>query len=223
MDWGYFVLGGIFVGAALLMLYNARHRRAVERELVRRGLRPCEEEAPVLQETFTRLAGGHGGVPPRRYEVSRCFKRATGRATVYRFSVLDRSHDADHDRNVVGAAYDAYLLHLPDGTRVTPTPVSIMLSPRVPRAIRTVMARLAAAEPFGHPLAVPDDGQILAAWGETGRPLDEVVSAATQERLVRGAEVGVLSAHFREARAAFTVNPQQRMVEPQWSWIVDWT
>ena len=92
-----------------------------------------------------------------------------------------------------------------------------------PRGSSTNEPGLAAAEPFGQPLAVPDGGQILAAWGETRRPLDEVVSAATRERLVRGAEVGVLSAHFREARAAFTVNPQQKMVEPQWSWIVDWT
>jgi hypothetical protein len=224
MDWGYFVLGGIFVGAALLMVYNARHRRAVEQELLRRGLEPCEDEAPALQKEFTSLAGGHGGTPPRRYAVSRCFKPATGRGMVYRFSVLDRSHDDEApDRNHVGAAYDAYLIHLPKGTRVTPSPVSVMLSPRMPSALRAAMAGLAKAEPFGMPLVVPEDGQILAAWGEASRPLDEVVPRATQERLVGGAEVGVLSAHFTADRAAFTVNPQLRMVEPQWRWIVDWT
>jgi hypothetical protein len=157
-------------------------------------------------------------VAPRRYEVSRCFKRTTGRGTVYRFSVLDRSHAEDHDHNVVGAAYDAYLLHLPAGTQVTPSPVSIMLSPRAPRAIRAVMAGLAAAS-LRAAVACRMAGRF--SWGETRRPLDEVVSAATQERLsaVRGRRALALP----PARATFAVNPQRKMVEPQWSWIVDWT
>jgi hypothetical protein len=223
MDWGYFVLGGIFVGAALLMVFNHRHRRSVEQELIRRGLQPCEDEAPALQKAFTGLASGHGGVAPGRYTVSRCFKRATGRGMVYRFSVLDESHvDDGPDRNSVGAAYDAYLLRLPNGDQLTRGPVSLALCPSGPSAFRAVMAKLAAANPLGAPLAVPDDSRILAAWGETSRPLDELVPRAMQERLVRSADVGVLSAHFQGGQAAFTVNPQRRWVEPQLNWIVEW-
>ena len=224
MDWGYLVLGGIFVGAALLMIFNYRHRRSVEQELIRRGLQPCEDEAPALRDAFTGLAGGHGGIAPRRYTISRCFKRATGRGMVYRFSVLDESHADDRpDRNTVGAAYDAYLLRLPNGDQLIPHPVSLALCPSGPSAFRAVMAKLVAANPLGAPLVVPDGSQILAAWGQTSRPLDEVVPRAMQERLVRSADIGVLSAHFHGGQAAFTVNPQRRFVEPQLNWLVEWT
>jgi len=43
-----------------------------------------------------------------------------------------------------------------------------------------------------------------------------------QERLVRSADIGVLSAHFRGGQAAFTVNPHRQYVEPQLNWIVEW-
>jgi hypothetical protein len=84
------------------------------------------------------------------------------------------------------------------------------------------MAKLAEANPLGAPLGVPDGGQILTAWGAASGPLDAVVPRAMQERLVRGADAGVLSAHFRGGEAAFTVNPHRRFVEPQLNWIVQW-
>jgi hypothetical protein len=206
------------------MLYNWRHRRGVEQELMRRGLQPCDDEARALEEAFTRLASGHGGVEPRRYVVTRCFKRPTGRGLVYRFTVVDETHAVDgrNDRNTVGAAYDAYLLRLPNGAPPVRGPVSLALCPSGPSAFRAVMAGLAAKSPLGLPLVVPDGGQILAAWGETSRPLDEIVPRSIQERLASSADIGVLSAHFHEGQAAFTVNPHRRYVEPQLDWIVEW-
>lgn len=227
MDTGVLVLAGVFAAAVLLMVLNGRHRRGVERELLRGGFVACEEEARALEDVFTTLAGGHGDAPRRRYVVARCFRRPTGRSTVYRFRVLDQTHADDHpDRNTVGASFDAFLLDLPNGGEITRGPVSLMLLPTGPSVLRGVMAQIAAASPLGAPLILPNGSRpiaILAAWGETSRPLDEVVPQATQDRLARGADTGVLFAHFHGARAAFTVNPHRRLLERQWSWIAEWT
>jgi hypothetical protein len=145
----------------------------------------------------------------------------------YRFTVVDRTNaDAGLYGNTTGARFDAYLIDLPNGRAASSAPVSLLLSPAGPSLLRTLVAKVASADPYGVPLVLPNGARptaIVAAWGETGARLEEIVPAETQDRLNRGAALGVFIAHLGGERAAFGLNPHPGMLERQWSWIVEWS
>jgi hypothetical protein len=224
MDTGVLALIGVFVAAALLVVWNARVRRRHLRQLETAGFVPARDPARTL-EAFTGVARGHGAAARRVYELVTCYERPAGSGALSFLSVVDKTN-ADADRGAMGGAFDAYVVGLRDAERVVTRPASVYLLPKGHALARKLIEKLLAADAIGTQLEIgqgPLHAPFLAAFGDGPGSLDEFLPARTQERLVNAARAGFFAVHFGRRHAAFVAMPASRDVAAQLAHVGEWT
>ncbi len=225
MDAGVWILGSAFGGAALLVGGCLGRRRAAEARLRALGFEPCPGEAGRLRRAWTELAGGRGDARVRHYHVGRCFVRRDAVATVHRFTATDLA-EADRERRGLGGPVDVFLVAPPNPAGLPAQPVCVVLAPRGPRFLRAWLERRVQADPYGPALALSSDRNearaFLAAFGAAPGRLEEALSPALRQRLVRAAAAGFLVAHLGGAGVALATRPERADLARQWRHVAEW-
>lgn len=225
MDTGVLALVAIFALAAACALWNALHRRGIERRLLALGFEPCPADAPQIERAWQALARVHGAHVDHEIAISRCLRRAAGWGLIHRFEVSEKALGHETDEPRVGARFPAYLLDLRDPGSIARGPVTLYLLPAGNRLARALIEKTIELDPPGRKLELgrhPGAASILAAYGSTEGKLDDLVPAAAQERLARAAAHGFLSVHLADGKAGFEVLSSHRDVDAELAYLAEW-
>ncbi len=222
MSTGLAVLIGVFAVGLLFLLWNSSVRRGQVRQLQDQGFLPTDLRQAA--DVFSALAKGYGSAKPRKYRFGSCLQRGAGRGIAYYLSVVDETN-ADRERDVVGGAFNAFLIELRDPARIVLKPVSVYIAPEGSGLLQKALRQLIALDPIGHPLEI-DPGSssygFLGAFGDGGGSLSDSLPPPTPERLARASALGFFAVHFGREQAAFLTLPSTRDIAAQWAYVAEW-
>jgi hypothetical protein len=222
MDPGWIALAGIFALAAVCALWNFSHGRSIERRLAAQGFEPCDAEAPAIEATWRALTASNASEVELR--VIRCRRRGG----LYHFTVRERSahQRASDDTANPGSSHPAYLLDAREPESLSRGAVTLcVLPPGRPLMRKLIAGMMAFCEswPRLDVGAHPWSAAIVAAHGETGGTLDDVVPAGVQEKIARAQAHGFFQVHLAKGKAAFVALPNHLDVDRQLAYLAEWT
>lgn len=220
------VLSGSFALAAVAALWIFSHgRTASERRLAALGFEPCDSDAPALERVWRALTGCEAS---QELHVDHCKGRAVGWGMMHHFTVRQRpARERNGDgSSQPGASYPAYLLDLRNAGWASRGAVTLHVLPPASKVTRKALngvinlgeSRWPTLEVGDHPWSA----SIIAAHGDTGGRLDDLVPAAVQEKLVRAAAHGFFLIHVGNGKAAFATLSDHRDVEQQIDYLSEW-
>ena len=220
MDPGVLALVGIFALGAIFALWNFSYRRSIERRLAAQGFERCETEAPSLEAAWRALTGLDG--PAWELRLTQCRRRGA----LYHFTVRERPTERTSDDTAnPGSSSPAYLFDVRDPDSLSRGAVTLHVLPAGSKVLRTLLAGvtdLGASRPRLDVGVHSWSPSIVAAHGEAGGTLDDVVPAGVQEKLARAAAHGFFILHLGKGKAAFVALPNHRDVDLQLAYLAEW-
>jgi hypothetical protein len=218
------LVGILAVAAILAFRYIPRRRSATERRLAAFGFEPCESEAPSLERAWRTITGSDAA---RELHVVGCRSRIAGLSMVHHFTVREETAQQQPGRSEPSrpAAYPAYLFNLRNAALVCRGAVTLQIAPLTAKingqaAVQTV--ELDDSRPTLEIGAHSWSASIIAAHGDKGGKLDDLIPEDIQEKIVRAAEHGFSIIHLGNGKAAFAARSSHEDVEDQIGYLAEW-
>jgi hypothetical protein len=224
MEPGVFALVGIFALAAICALWNFSHNRSIERGLAAQGFEPCEDQAPSLEAAWRALTGRDAS---HELRLVHCRRRGAGRGMLHHFTVRERpaQEQSTNETANPGSSYPAYMFDVRDPNSLSRGAVTLHVLPTGSEVMRKLLRGVIGLDASRPSLEVgshPWSASIVAAHGDQGGRLDDVVPEAIQEKLARAAAHGFFVMHLGNGKAAFAALPSHRDVDVQVAYLSEW-